>query len=50
MRWALLVVVLLIALVIAIRIAWPGPLAAAFTPSVGIAMVVLGAWVLKVRR
>lgn len=50
MRWALLVVVLLIALVIAIHIAWPGPLAFALTPAVGIALVVFGAWTLKARR
>lgn len=50
MRWALLAVVLLIALVIAVHIAGPGPLATALTPAVGIALVVLGAWTLKARR
>jgi hypothetical protein len=50
MRWALFVVVLLIALVIAIHISGPAPLAAALTPAVGIVLAVLAAWTLKARR
>jgi hypothetical protein len=48
LRWLLLAVVLLIALVIMIHIAAPAPLADALTPLVGI--VFLLAWAIRARR
>lgn len=50
MRWMLLVMVPLIALVIAVHIAGLTVLAAVLTPLVGIAVAVLAAWTLKARR
>jgi hypothetical protein len=50
LRWVLLVILLLIALVIVIHVAGPAPLAAVLTPLVGIVFVALLAWTLKARR